>query len=102
MQDVYDALRKEDDSCQTSLKAAEDRLEAISVGQFSSESGESATLQDQIINSKREIAAAETEIKTADLKIKNNAEQLKKKQIEMKKTEADYKRDSSSLGNKLQ
>ena len=101
MQDVYDTLRKEDDNCQSSLKAAEARLQAINVGQFTSESGESATLQDQIIKTKEEIATAETEIKTADSKIRANTEQLKKKQIEMKKTEAEYKRDSSSLGINL-
>ena len=46
MQNVYDSLRKEDDSCQAALKAAQDRLQAISIGQFSTEDGESATLQE--------------------------------------------------------
>ena len=71
------------------------------MGEFTSNTGESATLQDQIMQAKREISAAETEIKTADLKIKDNTAQLKKKQLEMKKTEAEYKRDSGSLGNFL-
>ncbi len=69
------------------------------MGEFTSNTGESATLQEQIMQAKREISAAETEIKTADLKIKDNTAQLKKKQLEMKKTEAEYKRDSGSLGN---
>jgi hypothetical protein len=69
------------------------------LGEFTSNTGESATLQDQIMQAKREISAAETEIKTADLKIKNNTAQLKKKQLEMKKTEAEYMRDSDWLGN---
>ena len=98
MQDVYDALRQEADEAAAALTAAQERLEAISLGQFASETGQSATLEQQIITTKAEISAAETEIKTADLKIKNNEEQLKKKQLEMKKTEAEYKRDSSSLG----
>ena len=74
------------------------RYQAISLGEFTSESGESATLQEQIMQVKKEISDAETEIKTADLKIRDNTEQLKKKQMEMKKTEAEYKRDSNSLG----
>lgn len=98
MQEVYDSLRREDDNCQTALKAAQDRLQAIAIGQFSTEDGESATLQDQIINTKREISNAGTELQTGQLKIKSNTEQLNKKKIEMKKTEAEYKRDSSSLG----
>ena len=70
----------------------------ISLGQFSSEGGESATLQEQIIRIKGKMAAAQTEIKAADLKTKHNTEQLKKKQVEMKKTEAEYKRDSGAVG----
>ena len=77
------------------------RHQAISLGEFTSASGESATLQEQIMQAKQEISAAETEIKTADLKIRDNTDQLKKKQLEMKKTEAEYKRDSGSLGTRL-
>ena len=101
MQGMFDALRQEDEQCQAALKTAQDRYQAISLGQFTSESGESATLQEQIMQAKKEISAAETEIKTADMKIKDNTEQLKKKQLEMKKTEAEYKRDSGSLGRSL-
>ena len=101
MQDVYDKLREEDEKCQSALKAAQDRMQAISLGQFTTETGETATLQEQLIKTKADVAAAETEVKTAASKIKNNTEQLKKKQIEMKKTEAEYKRDSSSLGKHL-
>ena len=86
MQGMFDALRQEDEQCQAALKTAQDRYQAISLGQFTSESGESATLQEQIMQAKKEISAAETEIKTADMKIKDNTEQLKKKQLEMKKT----------------
>jgi len=98
MQEMYDKLRESDASCQQALKAAQDRMQAISLGQFATDTGESATLQDQLIKTKADVAAAETELKTASSKIKNNTEQLKKKQIEMKKTEAVYKKDSSSLG----
>ena len=101
MQSVYDALRQEDDKCQAALKKAQDRMEAISLGQFSTDTGESATLENQIIRTKQSIAAAETEIKTADAKIKNNTAQLKKKEAEMKTTEAEYKKDSGALGRHL-
>ena len=80
MQGMFDALRQEDEQCQAALKTAQDRYQAISLGQFTSESGESATLQEQIMQAKKEISAAETEIKT---------------------TETEYKRDSGSLGRSL-
>ena len=101
MQNVYDALRKEDDNCQAALKEAQDRYQAISIGQFSTDSGGTATLQDQLMIAKNEMSTAVTEIKMADSKIKDNAEQTKKKQVEMKKTEAEYKRDSGSIGNQI-
>jgi len=98
MQGMFDKLRQEDEKCKTNLEEAQARYQAISLGEVVMEGGGSATLQEQIMNTKQEISAAETEIKAADTKVKHNSEQLKKKQIEMKKTEAEYKRDSGALG----
>eukprot|EP00092_Neocalanus_flemingeri_P004304 GFUD01004627.1.p1 GENE.GFUD01004627.1~~GFUD01004627.1.p1 ORF type:complete len:1179 (+),score=495.15 GFUD01004627.1:105-3641(+) len=98
MQDMFDKLRQDDEKCRADLEAAQNRYQAISLGEVMVEGGGSATLQEQIINTKKEISSAETEIKAADTKVKHNTEQFKKKQIEMKKTEAEYKRDSGALG----
>lgn len=97
MQDIFDKLRQEDEKCRENLEQAQARYQAISLGEVMVEGGGSATLQEQIMNTKQEISAAETEIKAADTKVKHNTDQLKKKQIEMKKTEAEYKRDSGAL-----
>ena len=39
MQEMYDKLRESDASCQQALKAAQDRMQAISLGQFATDTG---------------------------------------------------------------
>ena len=56
MQTVYDKLREQDEACQGALKTAQDRMQAISLGQFTTETGETATLQEQLIRSKVRLA----------------------------------------------
>ena len=63
MQQVYDKLREEDEKCQSALKAAQDRMQAISLGQFTTETGETATLQEQLIKCKAEVIFCNLTIK---------------------------------------
>jgi len=98
LQATFDKLREQDETCKAALEAAQTRYQAISLGQFADEDGQSATLEQQIMKQKENMAKAGTEIKAADSKVKTNTEQLKKKQIEMKKTEAEFKRDSNAVG----
>ena len=97
MQNVFDKLREDAETCAAELKKAQEKYQALSVGEEIIEGGGSATLQQQIINTKQEISKNQTEVDSADTKLKHNEEQLKKRKIEMKKTEAEYKRDSGSL-----
>ena len=62
MQDIFDKLRQEDEKCRENLEQAQARYQAISLGEVMVEGGGSATLQEQIMNTKQEISAAETEI----------------------------------------
>jgi len=48
MQESYDRLRAEHEKRETARKQAQDRLEAITVGKFSSEDGQAETLQGQV------------------------------------------------------
>ena len=99
---VYDKLRENDQNCAEALKAANERLEAISVGKFSSEEGgKSATLQQQLMDLKSNLTKANTTVQTSQMKLKHNAEALKRAKTEMKRTESEYGKDSSNL-NKYQ
>ena len=99
MKSVYDKLRDNDEKCQTALKAAQERFEAISVGKFSSSEvgGKSATLQQQMMDLKGNLTKAQTTVKTSEMKLKHNGEALKKAKSEMKKTDSDYSNDNANL-----
>lgn len=95
---VYDQLRQNDEACANALKTAQARLEAISVGKFSSEDGgKSATLQQQMMDLKANLTKATTTVKTSEMKLKHNAEALKKAKAEMKKTDSNYTADAANL-----
>merc|ERR1711997_248020 len=76
MQEIYDRLREEDKKCTDALKAAQKRYEAISVGQFDDGTGESNTLQQQLMKLKSDISKALTTIKTSEMKMKSDTAEL--------------------------
>merc|ERR1712223_268695 len=97
MQEIYDRLREEDKKCTDALKAAQKRYEAISVGKFDDGTGESATLQQQLMKLKSDISKASTTIKTAEMKMKSDTAELKKAEGELKKYEKDNSKDTDNL-----
>ena len=97
MQEIYDRLREDDRRCTEALKAAQKRYEAISVGKFDDGSGESATLQQQLMKLKAEISTALTTIKTTEMKMKHDSQELKKAESELKKYEKDNSKDTDNL-----
>ena len=99
LKSVYDKLRENDEKCENALKVAQARYEDISVGKFSSDSGDgkSASLQQQLMDLKGNLTKAQTTVKTSDMKLKHNAESLKKAKAEMKKTDAEYNKDTQNL-----
>jgi len=97
MQEVYDSLKEENRKCTEALKAAQKRYEAISMGKFSDGEGESATLQQQVMNLKAEMTQASTQIKTAEMKLEHDTQALKKHEAELKKYERENASDTSNL-----
>merc|ERR1719295_1945039 len=97
MQEDYDSLKEENRKCTEALKAAQKRYEAISMGKFSDGEGESATLQQQVMNLKAEMTQASTQIKTAEMKLEHDTQALKKHEAELKKYERENASDTSNL-----
>lgn len=73
------------------------RFEAISMGKFDDGSGESDTLQQQLMKLKSEISTASTTLKTAEMKMKHDSQELKKAECELKKYEKDNSKDTDNL-----
>ena len=73
------------------------RYEAISVGKFDDGTGESDTLQQQLMKLKSDISKASTTIKTAEMKMKSDTAELKKAEGELKKYEKDNSKDTDNL-----
>ncbi|XP_013783818.1 structural maintenance of chromosomes protein 2-like [Limulus polyphemus] len=78
------------------LTAAQKHFQAVSAGLSSNEDGEEATLADQLMTAKNDIANADTETKQAEMKLKHAEGEIKKKQTDCKKTEKEYQKDQGS------
>ncbi|XP_067137577.1 structural maintenance of chromosomes protein 2 [Centruroides vittatus] len=74
------------------VQAAQKHFQAVSAGLSSNAEGEEATLADQLMTAKKDMAKAETESKQAEMKLKHAETEITKKQTESKKTEESYKK----------
>ncbi|GAB6019809.1 Structural maintenance of chromosomes protein 2 [Chamberlinius hualienensis] len=79
------------------VATAESRLQAVIAGQSCGDDGPKATVVQQLMDAKMEIANAETELKQSEMKTKHWKEELKKKTEELKKTEKDHQKNASSI-----
>nr|XP_002119958.1 structural maintenance of chromosomes protein 2 [Ciona intestinalis] len=77
--------------------AAEKHFQAVTTGLATSDTGEEASWQAQLLQVKKDISQLQTDTKQSEMKLKHNKQELKAKQTELKKTEASYKQDQDGL-----
>ncbi|CAM1300108.1 SMC2 (predicted), partial [Pycnogonum litorale] len=94
--DVLDNFQKKCQKDADDLEAAQTRYQAICAGLSTNTDGQEATLADQLMAAKNEIASSETETKRAEMRLKHAEVELKKKENECKKTEQGYEKDKAS------
>ncbi|THK33140.1 structural maintenance of chromosomes protein 2 [Diachasma alloeum] len=99
---LFQQLREQDERDNAAVTAAQQRLQKISAGLLESADGENATLEQQLINAKKNAIAAQTEITQCQMGLAHSKEQLSKKEKEIKNNDVDYQRDSKDLANKEQ
>jgi len=93
LQGSFDVMRAQDAADKEALDKAEKHLLAINSGMFSSEEGEAATLQEQLMKIKADIVSAKTQTKQAEMKLKHCKEEHKTKMQQMKSHTAQYNKD---------
>uniref|UniRef100_H2YJF5 Structural maintenance of chromosomes protein n=1 Tax=Ciona savignyi TaxID=51511 RepID=H2YJF5_CIOSA len=96
LQSACDKLESESVKLAEAYTAAEKHFQAVTTGLASSDTGEEASWQAQLLKAKKDISQLQTETKQSEMKLKHKQE-LKSKQSELKKTEATYKQDLEVL-----
>ena len=94
---LFQKLKDQDQRDSGAVLAAQETYQKISSGLLESESGENATLEQQLINAKQSATQAQTEVKQCEMTLSHSKEQLNKKQNDMRSTENEYKKDSKKL-----
>ncbi|KAF7995218.1 hypothetical protein HCN44_004690 [Aphidius gifuensis] len=94
---LFEKLRKKNDEDAASVIAAQERLQKITAGLLETDTGENATLEQQLMNAKRNATTADTEVKQCEMGLKFSKEQLSLKQKETKTNDTDYQRDNKDL-----
>uniref|UniRef100_T1JGX2 Structural maintenance of chromosomes protein n=1 Tax=Strigamia maritima TaxID=126957 RepID=T1JGX2_STRMM len=79
------------------LAAAQKRFQAVSAGLSSNADGEDATLADQLISTKSELANTDTESKQAAMKLNHAKSELDKKRDLLRKSNSDPVQDRKAL-----
>lgn len=93
MAEIFGKLREADQKDSEALDAARKRFQAVSSGLLASEDGENATLQEQLLVAKQEVAQATTEKKQCEMQRKHCTNEHKQKQQDMLRTQKDYGKD---------
>ncbi|KAF7989538.1 hypothetical protein HCN44_008212 [Aphidius gifuensis] len=94
---LFEKLRKKNEEDAASVIAAQERLQKITAGLLETDTGENATLEQQLMNAKRNATTADTEVKQCEMGLKFSKEQLSLKQKETKTNDTDYQRDNKDL-----
>ncbi|GLG93171.1 Structural maintenance of chromosomes protein [Gryllus bimaculatus] len=100
MGDVFGKLRETAERDTEALANARTHYQAVSSGMLANEEGENATLQEQLLAAKQEVAQAGTEKKQFVMQRKHFESEHKQKQQEMLRTQKDYSKDEVLLNKK--
>ncbi|PSN36598.1 Structural maintenance of chromosomes protein 2 [Blattella germanica] len=96
---LFTKLKDTDKADAEALTAAQRKFQAVSAGLMASDDGADATLQDQLMAVKQEVAQAQTEAKQSQMQLQHCQTELNDKQQEMKQTATDYQKDKKNLEN---
>ncbi|XP_054276707.1 structural maintenance of chromosomes protein 2-like [Macrosteles quadrilineatus] len=96
-EDVFLRLRQADEEDSKALEADQRKYQVVSSGLLSSDDGQDATLQDQLLNAKQEVSRLQTESMQCNMQLEHNRNELKIKQKDLKQGETDYARDEKQL-----
>ncbi|XP_066993531.2 structural maintenance of chromosomes protein 2 [Anabrus simplex] len=94
---MFQKLRDADEADRVALEAAQQKLRDVTSGLLSNEYGEAASLQDQLMTAKQEVAQAQTEKKQAEMQMEHCKKELQVKQKEMTRTAKDFEKDQKDL-----
>uniref|UniRef100_H2YJF4 Structural maintenance of chromosomes protein 2 n=1 Tax=Ciona savignyi TaxID=51511 RepID=H2YJF4_CIOSA len=98
LQSACDKLESESVKLAEAYTAAEKHFQAVTTGLASSDTGEEASWQAQLLKAKKDISQLQTETKQViSINVGTTKQELKSKQSELKKTEATYKQDLEVL-----
>ncbi|XP_070521622.1 structural maintenance of chromosomes protein 2 isoform X2 [Cardiocondyla obscurior] len=97
---LFQNLKKMSEKDTENLLEAQEKYQKVSAGLLENESGENATLEQQLINAKQNMAQAQTELKQCEMTLKHNNEQLNKKQKDVCDTKNDYEKYNTDLKKK--
>lgn len=97
---LFKNLKDKDESDRAALLAAQEQFQKVSAGLLHSDSGENATLEQQVISAKQIAAQAQTEVKQCEMGMKHVQEQLAVKQRELQNTQNDGRDDTKNLEKK--
>ncbi|XP_051153235.1 structural maintenance of chromosomes protein 2 [Leptopilina boulardi] len=96
---LFQQLKEKDQRDSDAFLAAQETYQKISSGLLENDTGENATLEQQLINAKQTATQAQTEVKQCEMTLSHSKQQLTKKQNDMRNTESDYKKDSKKLAD---
>ncbi|UYV62316.1 SMC2 [Cordylochernes scorpioides] len=95
-QDQVQLLEEASRTDAAAAKQAMKTFQAVSSGMATAgDSGETATLSEQLLGAKNDLARAETEMKQTEMKLQHHRAELKKKKDESKKTEQSFGKDQA-------
>ena len=93
----FDKLREQDETCKAALEAAQTRYQAIYLGQFQDEDGESATLKQQMDEDEGGHGQGGHRLRRLIQRLKQTWSNSRRIRLKRRKL-AEYKRDSGAVG----
>ncbi|XP_069678521.1 structural maintenance of chromosomes protein 2 [Periplaneta americana] len=97
VQGLFQKLKDTDKMDAEALAAAQRKFQAVSAGLVTDGEGGDATLQDQLMAAKQEVAEAQTNVKQSQMQLQHCQKELKEKAQEMGQTATDYQKDKKNL-----
>lgn len=90
---LFQSLKQADEEDSLLYENAQKRYEAVTQGLSTNEDGQASSLQDQLINAKKNASEAQTTIKTTEMELKHTKNILKQKENETQSSDSSYLKD---------
>ncbi|XP_055917381.1 structural maintenance of chromosomes protein 2 [Eupeodes corollae] len=90
---LFQSLKQTDQKDSQLYDDAQKRYDAVTKGLSTNEDGEASSLQDQLINAKKQASEAQTTIKTTEMDLQHSQTLLKQKENETQTNDVSYTKD---------